>query len=110
MVAGVLKFLLEKKLLVKKAGQLDFGKNVVHVPHDSPFVMKHHSNWRMKALQSMDMKRSSDLHYTAPVSLSADLVPQIREELIGLIQKYTKQIADSPSESLMCLNIDWFEY
>lgn len=110
LVSDVLQFLLDRNLLVKKNGRFDFGANVIHVPHDSPFVHKHHLNWRLRALQAMDQKKTANLHYTAPVSLSRELKDSFREELVQLIQKYTKRVADAPSETTACLNLDWFEY
>lgn len=109
-ISGILRFLTEHDLLVKKGGRFELGEKVIHVAADSPHVIRHHLNWRMKALQSMDRARPEDLHYSAPMALSKDLVPKIREELAQLIQKQTKRVADSPSETLMCLNLDWFAY
>lgn len=109
-INDAIQFLLERGLLKKSGNGFDFGKNIIHVPHDSPFVAKHHSNWRIKALQSVDRKKDENLHYTAPMSLSEDIGKKIREELIQFIQKQTTKVSTSPSEKLMCLNIDWFEY
>lgn len=109
-VTDAVRFLLDKGLLVKRGRRLDLGKNVIHVPHDSPFVAKHHSNWRLKALQSMDRRKDECLHYTGPMSLSEADARKIREDLVQLIQRQTKRAAASPSEKLMCLNIDWFDF
>lgn len=109
-LSEVFRFLLDKGLLVKKGKGYDFGTNVVHVPHDSPFVVKHHMNWRMKAMQAMDTHQEKNLHYTAPLSLSKELAEKIREEIVQFIQRQTKKVAESPSETLVCLNIDWFQY
>lgn len=109
-VSDAIRFLLDRGLLEKKGTRLDFGKNIIHVPHDSPYVVKHHANWRLKALQSMDRRKDDCLHYTGPVSLSETETKKIHEDLIQLIQKYTKRVAASNSEKLMCLNIDWFDY
>lgn len=108
-VGNVLQFLTEKSLLVKHLGRYEFGQNVIHVPQESIFVNKHHLNWRMKALQAMDRKDEFNLHYTAPVSLAQDLIPKIHEQLLQLIQSNSQKIAQSPSEEMMCLNIDWFK-
>jgi DNA-binding transcriptional MocR family regulator len=108
-VTEVLRFLLERGLLVqKKGGHYELGQKVIHVPADSPFILKHHMNWRVRAFQSMDSNEADDLHYSAPMALSQKLVPKIREELLRVIHEQTKSVADSPSETLMCLNIDWF--
>jgi uncharacterized protein (TIGR02147 family) len=102
-------FLVEKGLLLKAKNGFEFGQNVIHVPHDSIFAGKHHLNWRMKAIQSLDRNDDANLHYTAPVSLSAKLAVKIRAELVRQVAAWTKQIAAAPSEELMCLNIDWFQ-
>lgn len=109
-VVDVLRFLIDRGLLVQQGGDYQFGKNVIHVPHDSPHVGRHHVNWRLKALQSMDKNRSGNLFYTAPLSLSDALAEKIREQLLQFIQTQTKKVSESPSETLRCLNIDWFEY
>jgi len=106
----VLDFLLDKGLLVRKGANFDFGVNVTHVPHDSPYVNKHHLNWRMKALQAMDQRREANLHYSAPMAMSQEIRTKVREEIVQLIQKTTKKVADSPSETLACLTIDFFDY
>ena len=109
-IADALRFLFDKGLLLKTKGRIDFGTNVIHVGHDSPFVSKHHTNWRVKALQEMNQKRASDLFYTAPMTLSERLMPKLREKLMLFIQELTKEVAASPSKKLACLNIDWFEF
>ncbi len=109
-LTATLRFLLDRGLLVKKGAHFEFGENVIHVPHDSPHVLKHHLNWRMKALQSMDQRREADLHYTAPMAMGEELCAELREEILQFIQKQTKRVAASPSERLVCLNIDFFGY
>jgi hypothetical protein len=108
LVANVIRFLLEHKLIVQKGGLFDFGPQVTHVGHDSPFVNRHHANWRLKGLQAMDTTTSKDLLYTGPMALSEEAAAAIRKLLVELIEKTTKLAADSESETLRCLNIDWF--
>jgi len=109
-IAGALRFMFDKGLLVKTNGRIDFGTNVIHVGHDSPYVSKHHSNWRIKAMQEMNQKRAGDLFYSAPMALSHDVLLRVRENLVRFVQETTKEVAASPSEKLACLNIDWFEF
>ncbi len=109
-LAEALRFLLEKGLLVKNGNRFEFGTNVIHVPHDSPFAIKHHMNWRMKALRAMDQKNDVNLHYSASMVMSEELQRKIREEIVQFIQAQTKNVAASESEKLVCLNIDFFNY
>ena len=108
-VSDVLQFLVSRRLLVKKGKAFELGTKVTHIANDSSYLRLHHSNWRLKALQAMERPSNENLHYTAPVSLSKSLQKEIRETLLRLIQTQTKQIAASPEETLMCLNLDWFE-
>lgn len=109
MVAKAIEFLLSNKLLVEKNGRLDLGPQVTHIGHDSPFVGRHHANWRLKGLQAMDQKSASQLFYSGPMALSEDATKTIRKNLIELVEKCTRTAAASDSEVLRCLNIDWFE-
>lgn len=107
-VAQVMDFLLKNKLIVDRQGVFDLGPQVTHVGHDSPFVNRHHTNWRLKAMQSMEHITEDDLFYTGPMALSQNVAQDIRKTLTDLISKTTKKVADSDSEVLRCLNIDWF--
>lgn len=57
----------------------------------------------------MDEIETDELFFTAPMVLSADMILEVRKELVTLIERITKQITDSKSETLACLNIDWFK-
>jgi uncharacterized protein (TIGR02147 family) len=108
LVTKVVNFLLENKLILEKNKKLEMGPQVTHVGHDSPFVNRHHANWRLQGLQSMDATDEKQLFYTGTMALSRQAADTIRQELIRLIEKATKTAAESKSETLTCLNIDWF--
>ncbi len=107
-VAKVMQFLLKNKLVVEENGKLTLGPQVTHVGHDSPFVNRHHTNWRLKALQALENVNETDLFYTGPMALSREAETAIRKLLIGLVENTTKKAVASDSETLRCLNIDWF--
>tara|TARA_Y100001958_G_scaffold152200_1_gene138086 strand:- start:2 stop:811 length:810 start_codon:yes stop_codon:yes gene_type:complete len=104
----ILNFLLEKGLLVRKNGKFQLGQKVIHLSHDSPYILQHHLNWRFKALQAMENLENDSLHYSAPMSLSVELSDELKSELVEFIQKMTERVKDSKSQTLRCLNIDWF--
>ncbi len=108
LIARVVEFLLKYKLIVEEKGGLDMGPQVTHVGHDSPFVNRHHTNWRLKSLQAMENIGDLDLFYTGPMALSEEATKEIRKMLVDLVEKSTKKAANSDSEVLRCLNIDWF--
>ncbi|MDZ4661010.1 MAG: TIGR02147 family protein [Pseudomonadota bacterium] len=110
-VAQVIEFLLANDLCVAKNGRIKEGPQFTHLTADSPFVAKHHTNWRLKSINAMERPKSgSELFYTLPMSLSQDLTLKIRTQLLNLIEDVTKQIKDSRLETLYCMNIDWFRF
>jgi uncharacterized protein (TIGR02147 family) len=109
-VREIVGFLLERGLLKRHGKGFKLGKNVVHIPADSPLVLKHHFNWRMKGLESIGPDMGDKINYSAPMALSAEVAQEIQGELLRLIKKATKKVADSSSEKLYCLNIDWFAF
>lgn len=108
LASKVVAFLLEHGLVVEKSGRLDMGPQVTHVGHDSPFVNRHHTNWRLKGLQAIEGLREDELFYTGPMAISNRAAKEIRKDIVALIERSTKAAADSKSEVLNCLNIDWF--
>jgi hypothetical protein len=81
-----------------------------HLDAESPFINNHHINRRHKAIQTMEQRKSSNLFFTGPMSLSQDTAQEIRQMLPQLIETVMKKVEPSPSENVYCLNVDWFEY
>lgn len=108
LVVRVLEFLIKNKLVIERDGELELGPQVTHVGYDSPFVNRHHTNWRIKGLQAMETVKDSDLFYTGPMALSRQASDEIRSLLVKLVENCTRKAKDSDSETLNCLNIDWF--
>lgn len=110
-VAKSFSFLVDTGILVAKAtGGFDVGPKLTHIGSDSPLVNKHHQNWRLKGFNQMIQKQEDDLYYTAPMSLSHETAKQIRAELPAFIERIVKLVGPSPSETVRCLNLDWFSY
>jgi uncharacterized protein (TIGR02147 family) len=108
LVSQVIDFLKNSGLIIDSESGFDVGPQVTHVGHDSPFVSRHHSNWRLQALQRLDDSSKKNLFYTGPMALSDNASQEIRTLLIKLIEDTTQKAKTSKSETLRCLNIDWF--
>lgn len=109
-VQKVVDFLLQNNLLVQKNGALQVGPQKTYIGADSLLVNKHHQNWRLQGFREMLNQNDQNLFYTGPMSLSKELAAQIRHELPTFIEKLYKRLGPSTSETVRCLNIDWFEY
>jgi len=106
----VIQFLIENQLLTREKDRLVVGPQKTHLESTSPWVTKHHQNWRLKSIEKMQSQDQSDLFYSAPMSLSLDLAERIRAQLPELIKQIVSEVGESKSEIVRCLNIDWFEY
>lgn len=102
-------FLLKCGLCINKNGLLEMGPQRTHLEADSPHVIRHHQNWRLKGFQKMEKNMSTDLFYTGPMALSKSAFKKIQLEIIQLLESARKHAVDSKSETLACLNVDIFE-
>ncbi len=106
----IVDFLLEKNLCVIVKNKLTYGDYRTHVGINSPFVVKHHQNWRIKGFQSMELRREEDLFFTQPMALSLEAAEKIRLLLPGIIEQIHAIAGQSDSEVVRYMNVDFFEY
>lgn len=103
----ILRFLVDHGLLVQREGYYEVSTQRTFVPRNSPWVKKHHQNWRLKAIEQLSYVPDDELAFTDVITVSAEDYKKILEEILGLIRKF-RTIADpSPPESLCYLLIDW---
>lgn len=103
-----LSFLVQTGICEKQKDHYTMGKAVIYVPNNSPFVIKHHTNWRIRAMQKMDSREEAELFFTSPMSLAKKDIEKIREVLAKAIQNSLEICKNSPAEEVVCLNIDFF--
>lgn len=109
-VNQVIQFLLEHGLCVQEGNRTKMGPKRIHVGSDSHLVGRHHLNWRTKAISRIDSIQKEDLFFTAPMSLSHEACDEVRKELVRLTEKVSELVVNSESETLACLNMDWFTF
>jgi uncharacterized protein (TIGR02147 family) len=107
-VIRVLDFLAASGLVVKAGDRFKLGTQRTFIEHGSPHLLKHHSNWRIKALEQADRISESELMFTSPFSVSKDDFQKIREQVTELLKQFSQVVKDSPAEEIACLNIDLF--
>jgi uncharacterized protein (TIGR02147 family) len=109
-ISRVLTFLVEAGLCKFEDGKLTYGPSYTHVAADSPYVIKHHQNWRVQGFRKMDLNDDRNLFYTCPMALSPEAAAQIRALLPKVIDEVLAIFKPSPSEEVYCFNIDWFSW
>lgn len=107
-VAETLQFLLKCGLCKMKDGRPVPGPKYTHLDPGSPHTPRHHTNWRIKAIENYSCMKDEELAYTAPMSLSKKDFDFVRAIVTDAISKIQKTREASPSEVLACLTIDWF--
>ena len=110
LVQQVLKFLIETGLCVRNEAGVTFGPRDTHIGADDPMVLRHHTNWRQKAIEQMPVKKGNELYYTHPMALAQEDISKVRQLLVQAIDQIVEVVGPSESEEVMCLNIDWFTY
>jgi len=107
-VSAVLQFLLSVGLVVRKEGRYEVGTSHIHLEHDSPMISKHHVNWRLQAMHSLDQMRKPDLHYSSVISCSKADADEIRSVLVKAIEGVRAVVKESPNEEGFFYGIDFF--
>jgi uncharacterized protein (TIGR02147 family) len=110
LVTKILRFLIENGLCREENNLVTYGPASTHIDKESPFVNKHHQNWRFQAINTMEKRRDGDIFFTSPMSLSKAATKEIEKMIPQFIQSVMKISGPSESEQTQCLNIDWFNY
>lgn len=103
----ILDFLCDKELCLYQDGLYKMGTQHIHIPNDSPFVVRHHMNWRVKALQRHERVGKDEIAFTSPVSIAKKDFHAIRELILKCIQESIEIAKKSDAQDIAFLNIDW---
>ena len=100
---------LEEAGLIEKKGDLYFPTALsLHLGNESDLVTRHHTNWRLRALDSISESSLDDVHFSSVVSLSHSDVQKLKALLANFIQKSQELIRPSPEEVVYSLCADFF--
>lgn len=108
LVGEAVDFLLKAGILSREKGRLAVGRAQIHLSVDSPWISKHHMNWRLQAMQSLASRNREDLHYSSVISVSKEDCLHLKEKIIALIKSSKSVIRESKEETVACFNVDFF--
>jgi hypothetical protein len=66
----ILSTLVEVGICQKTGQRYTLLKGSLHLDRQSPFIIQHHTNWRMCALRSFDRLSNDDFHYSEAIAIS----------------------------------------
>lgn len=107
-VSKVLQFLTSRGLVEQEKEYFRLRTTRMHIGSEEAMIQKHHTNWRLQALKSLESVSAKELHYSSVVSLSEEDVLKIKSNLVKEIDEYNSIVKDSKEETLYCLAIDFF--
>jgi uncharacterized protein (TIGR02147 family) len=108
-VQEVLSFLVSRGLCTYRDGLYSRTNQNTHVESHSALSVRHHQNWRTKALAMLETSSIENLSFTAPVTIAKKDVAKVKEILLETISQISKVVEDSPSEEVVYLGIDWLK-
>lgn len=107
-VNQVLEFLVQMGVLKLRGNEYSQGEINLFLGTDSNFINKHHSNWRIKAVQSLDQPKENDLHFSGVITCSTEDAIKIKETMIKTVQKIRETVRASKDETLHVYALDLF--
>lgn len=104
-----LNFLLSRGFVGEVEGKLVDNKVPMLLPKSSPLISKLHANWRIKAMESFDRVKETDVHFSGVYTLSKSDKEKLQRQIVNFIHSADKQIRSSPEEIGCVLAVDFFE-
>ncbi len=108
-IEAALDFLISRGLVRDENGRLEATQKHMYLGNDSRLVSKHHMNWKLRAIDSLDDEKKTDLHFSAVNSLSREDVLKVREALARTLEEIRETVKASNPECLYAVCFDFFE-
>lgn len=107
-VLEVLEFLLRLGFVKKEQNRYIVASAMLHLESDSALISKHHVNWRIKTLQTLEHIDEDSLHYSLVFSISKRDLSKVRETLVEALENCADIIRPSKEEEVAALCVDLF--
>jgi uncharacterized protein (TIGR02147 family) len=107
-VSEVLEYLISVGLVEKQERGYKIGSANLRLGKSSHNILRHHANWRMLAVESLDREEELDLHYSGVFCLSESARALIKNKIFEALEEILKVSDEAKEESLACMNIDFF--
>ncbi len=108
-VKEAMEFLENRGFVKSTAGHYSIGLTRLHLPKGAAMLPRHHSNWRIKAIESFDFEKPNDLHYSVVLGISKKDQKIFKEKLLKLLEEFEPVIQSSKEELPVVLLMDLFE-
>ena len=107
-VALICEKLAFMNLVEKKGEQVRALNSQIRIGNDSHNIIRHHANWRQRAIESLERESLTDLHYSAAVTLAKADVAKLKSRMLEFIGEFVAEIRESKEEQLCAIALDFF--
>ena len=108
-LAKALDFLKRNQLIHEDRGRLKPTSKFISIDRDSPFILQHHTCWRLQALQSIARRGPLNQHLSFVFTLSEADAKSIRRRLVEMVDEIKTTVGQSNEEKIMAFNLDFFD-
>lgn len=105
----IVDFLLRLGILKEADGQLSPGPAHVHLSNESELILRHHTNWRMHTINSLQFLDRDDLHYSAALTLTREDAFRVKESILQNLKSNVEIISKSQEEIAYVMNLDFYK-
>jgi len=110
-VSEILAALTQMGLLKREGARFVPTESAIHLEKNSPFIPQHHTNWRLRAIESFSNSRNEEnMHYSYVVTCGKKDLEKIKTRMREALRGVISEIKDSPDETLTAINLDCFEW
>lgn len=103
-----LDFLVANRLLKKDGNRYEITDHWIRIERASPHIIKHHSHWRAKAIQNLELQNEEELHFSGVYAIDKKAMLKIKDQTLTFIKQQMRDIEPATEERLVVFNIDWF--
>ena len=108
-VSEVLEFLIGIGMAKAVGNRFLAGETRTHLGANPPMIIRHHTNWRLQAIQSIEKSLETDLHYSSVITVSRSDMQKIKMRLIKELEQIKAVIRESKDEAVCSFSMDLFE-
>jgi hypothetical protein len=106
---SVLSKLVEWGFVKKNKSGIESLEKNLHLDRMHPVSSIDHINWRIKAIEDIQKKKETSIHYSAIFSMSKKDFEELKKIITKDIKKHRDLIIPSKSEEVFVCNMDLFE-
>jgi hypothetical protein len=109
-ISEILEFLVSTHLVkLGSNGRYFTGEGKIHLKKNSSMILRHHTNWRIQAVRSMEKDLESGIHYSVLLNTSKKDAELLRNRIAKFIEDFMKLVHTSEDEEMNCFIIDFFK-